>query len=82
LTQDLRAVAGNIEASTRQTHEQLESQLGHTDLLVILQRSALLVNVFKLPQTADVAKPPVVTAVGLESISAERNVRLRGAARG
>jgi len=51
VTQGLSAQAAKMVLSSAQTHEQLESQLGHTELLVEYSDSLLSsVNVFTLPQ--------------------------------
>jgi methyl-accepting chemotaxis protein len=51
VTQGLSAQAAKMVLSSAKTHEQLESQLGHTDLLVEYSDSLLSsVNVFTLPQ--------------------------------
>jgi methyl-accepting chemotaxis protein len=61
-TEGLRERAGEIEASTRRTFEQLQGQLGHTNLLVNYSDSLLRsVTVFKLQKTVD----PNATAFGL-----------------
>jgi twitching motility protein PilJ len=80
LTQALRVIAGEIEASTKETHDQLESQLGHTDLLVEFSNDLLeSVNVFTLPQPMHA---PAAVAVSADVTSLERTLRPRGAARG
>jgi twitching motility protein PilJ len=51
VSQGLSAQAAKIVVSSTKTHEQLESQLGHTDLLVEYSDSLLSsVNVFTLPK--------------------------------
>jgi len=53
-TEVLRERAGEIEASTRRTFEQLQGQVGHTNLLVSYSASLLRsVAVFKLPKSVE-----------------------------
>jgi twitching motility protein PilJ len=56
VTESLRKQAAGIVVSSSETHDQLESQRGHTDLLVEYSDSLLAsVNVFTLPKVEEVA---------------------------
>lgn len=57
VTEGLRERASAIEASTRRTYDQLQSQLGHTNLLVRYSDTLVSsVSVFKLPAAQRVQK--------------------------
>ena len=78
VTQGLSAQAEKMVLSSAKTHEQLESQLGHTDLLVEYSDSLLSsVNVFTLPQR-DVPASDLTARVAAPARVAPKRVASRG----
>jgi len=76
VTQGLSAQAAKMVLSSAKTHEQLESQLGHTELLVEYSDSLLSsVNVFTLPQRE---KPDAAARVAAPAKGVRQRVASHG----